>query len=150
MPKDVPKGASSGVYPTKSSQVKSNQVKPNQTKFCGSSEHGTEATSVIKCSTVYCAEFSAVWNTYPKRSGKRVGKKTAFSEWKRIPNSDRSRFAQAVDNYRRHCATTDTIPRDMERFCRASWWHDWVVPPDPTEVNGSSHRRPINAAEFLS
>lgn len=85
--------------------------------------------------------FERVWQAYPKRNGKRLGKAAALRLWKKHPYETKARIFKAVQHYAAAVASTDTIPRDFERFLKADWWEGWEDgpgaidhrgPPDPT------------------
>lgn len=84
--------------------------------------------------------FEKVWQAYPKRNGKRLGKKTALGIWRKKDYATKARIFKAVQHYADAVASTDTIPRDLERFLKADWWEGWEdgpgapsTPPQPTD-----------------
>lgn len=86
--------------------------------------------------------FEEAWGRYPKRNGKRVGKKTASDKWRKLTVEGRRECWKAIGNYAAAVNRGETIAKDMERFLAANYWRDWTEPPDPS-MNGvqSGQRR---------
>jgi hypothetical protein len=83
--------------------------------------------------------FEKAWAAYPKRNGKRLGKKTALALWRKHPYEVKARIFKAVQHYAAAVEATDTIPRDFERFLKADWWEGWedgpgARPDAPTSI----------------
>lgn len=76
--------------------------------------------------TEYTNDFEKTWKLYPKRNGKRVGKKPAFDQWKKLNLTDR-RAAYADIRDRGSAGGWPTYIRDMERYLkRREWEDDWT------------------------
>lgn len=78
--------------------------------------------------------FERAWQAYPKRNGKRLGKKTALALWRKRPYAEKARIFQAVRHYAAAVEATDTIPRDFERFLKADWWEGWEDGPGARDI----------------
>lgn len=103
-----------------------NLTKPNQTQSIPTEPIQTKPLSPDGDDGVRFPEFfEQFWNAYPKRGGKRRGKRKAFNIWKTIPAADRNLVIKAATNYQ-----SEEYIRDPERFLSADWWRDWVEPPD--------------------
>jgi hypothetical protein len=70
------------------------------------------------------ATFNAIWETYPRRNGKRLDKQRAITAYNRMSKSDRAALPLAIANY----AASGQIPRDMCRFLARDYWREWLTP----------------------
>ena len=68
-----------------------------------------------------------VWEPYPRRNGKKVGRKAALAKYRRLSDKQRTDVAQAVKRYAAACNAGKTIARDCERFLANDWWQDWLA-----------------------
>jgi len=73
-------------------------------------------------SVSYTSSFESWWKTYPKRNGKRLGKKDAFEVFKTIPESDLPLLGQAT----KICAESPEYPKDAVRFLKKDLWKDYL------------------------
>lgn len=60
--------------------------------------------------------FEAFWRAYPARNGKKVGKRNAQIEWRKLTREQRRHALIGA----RHLAHSDQLPKDAERFLRRS------------------------------
>jgi biotin operon repressor len=74
------------------------------------------------------SDFSAFWERYPTRNGKRVGKQEAAAVWRRLTPSERAFAEAAVEHYRAACDGGITIAKDAFRWLRGRCWSDWQTP----------------------
>lgn len=85
--------------------------------------------------------FEEFWEAYPSRNGKKVGKKNALIEWRKLNEDQRRRALIGAMNL----AASDTFPKDAERFLRrpkggrGDWpFDDWQTPAVPPSSSGGS------------
>jgi len=71
----------------------------------------------------YSEPFERWWKTYPQRNGRKVGKKAAFEQFKKISKEDWVELKTATENYAREC---NGLPKDAERFLKSEFWNDFV------------------------
>lgn len=85
--------------------------------------------------------FEEFWNTYPMRSGKRLGKQEALKKWRLLSSKDQSQVLIAV----RHYASSKTVSegigiKDPHRWLRNGKkdepWREWLEPEQVPAVNG--------------
>ena len=77
--------------------------------------------------------FKAIWDVYPKRNGKRLGKNEALPRCKALLNNgvSEAELLLATQNYARFCEEKDQFPKDAKRFFQKDgYWRDFL--------NGSS------------
>ena len=90
--------------------------------------------------TDYSQPFLATWGIYPKRNGKKVGKRKAFLQWQKLTEEDQ-RKAYADIRDRNHAGGWEFI-KDMERYLKYAGWEDeWEgvkVTSDPDLVGQMS------------
>lgn len=71
----------------------------------------------------YTADFEATWVKYPKRDGRKVGKKPAFTVWQKMTVDDRrAAFADIRD--RNNAGGWGKYIKDMQRYLRDRGWED--------------------------
>lgn len=77
--------------------------------------------------------FEALWAIYPRRNGRKVGKANAKKIFKRDFKHPymRANLEIAIRNY----AAADTLPKDMERFMKNSYWKDWMEEEQDTGIS---------------
>lgn len=70
--------------------------------------------------------FDEFWATYPKRGGRKVGKKAALDQWtRRRLAHERERVIYAAGIYAEAVEQGVTIAKDAERFLKSDYWRDW-------------------------
>jgi hypothetical protein len=86
---------------------------------------------------IYSKDFEFWWTTYPKRNGKRLGKKAAFIEYQKISKDELLLLAKAT----KICADSPQYPKDAVRFLKDDFWKDYLdgvnlsnIKPQP-EIN---------------
>lgn len=96
--------------------------------------------------------FEEFWNAYPDRDGKKIGKRNALIEWRKLTWDQRRRAYLGAVNL----AASDQIPKDPERFLRRSKggkgdypFDDWQEPAKPS-TNGHSSTRSLPASHQVS
>lgn len=85
------------------------------------------------------ARFEDFWAAYPRRNGRRVGKKAAEAKWAKLAETERGRAMTAVLNYAAAVEAEKTIAKDAQRFLASGYFEDWV---EETE-EGSSDPWPV-------
>ena len=73
---------------------------------------------------VYSKQFDEFWNLYPKRNGRKVGKKNTLKLFKNIEEFDL--LIIATKNYTESKIAKDNFSRDPERFLKNDFWQDWI------------------------
>jgi DNA-binding transcriptional MocR family regulator len=86
--------------------------------------------------------FSAFWESYPRRNGKRLGKPEAENAWKRMSRGDRAAAMTGVKHYAQAIEDGVTIAKDAHRWLRGRCWVDWQEPAE-TETT----RRPSDVPD---
>lgn len=83
--------------------------------------------------------FTAFWDEYPRRSGKRIGKAEAERGWKRLSTGERLQALAGVEHYRAACeAAGGPLAMDAHRWLAKKRWEDWQTPATVTpRANGS-------------
>ena len=88
----------------------------------------------VKKKNVYTEPFERWFKNYPKRNGRRVGKKNASIQFEKIPKEEWIDLKTATTNYALECGE---FPKDAERFLKKDFWKDYIKPadkdPDPGE-----------------
>lgn len=69
--------------------------------------------------------FEAFWLRFPKRAGRKIGKRDAQRVWARLKPSEVDSCMAAVANYAKACATGETIAQDAHRWLTKRRWEDW-------------------------
>lgn len=82
--------------------------------------------------------FEDFWKAYPKRNGKKVGRKECLEYFKSFANGDRELVIIAAQNYAKSKDAKDGYARDPIRFLKKDFWKDWIETP-----------KTINESEFL-
>jgi len=83
---------------------------------------------------IYDQKFELFWEVYPKRKGKKVGKKASLKNFKKITLSNIDRVIKNAKNY----GLNNAYPKDPERFLRNDFWKDWDTPMENNPFNSSS------------
>ena len=83
--------------------------------------------------------FERWWNLYPKRRGRKVGKKAAANLFEKIPKKSWDDLKTATENYSKEC---DGLPKDPERFLRNNFWKDFLKAADKN-LDGMSEQAMI-------
>jgi len=79
--------------------------------------------------------FQRFWQSYPQRNGRRLGKKQAFEQFRKLPELDQEACCCAARIYADYCTAAPIngefkpFPRDPIRFLRGEWWRDWLEQP---------------------
>lgn len=109
-------------------------VEPKQ----GSPEEQTSTDVDTKADPLY--GFDKFWDRYPKRNGKRLGKKKTAAKWKTLSFDAKARAWKAVQHYARACDGGLTIARDAERFLANDWYEDWADGPAEAAIRSQKDR----------
>lgn len=83
---------------------------------------------------IYSEAFERWWNTYPKRNGRRVGKKPSSVQFEKLDKSEWKDLKLATKNYQSEC---NGLPKDADRFLKKDFWRDFIKPADKNEPNKS-------------
>lgn len=89
------------------------------------------------------ASFVAFWERYPKRHGKKIGKRQTEARWLKLSSDEQALVLRAVEHYADACDRGLTLAKDPERFLRSRVWEDWQEPAEPSR-NGNG-RAPAQA-----
>ncbi len=74
--------------------------------------------------------FEKFWNLYPKRNGKKVGKKETYNKFKKLKQEDVKLLMIATKNYSQSKAAKENYAKDPVRFLKNDWWKDWLTPEE--------------------
>lgn len=77
---------------------------------------------------LYEISFNEFWENYPKRNGKKIGKKITKVKFFKLKNSDLSDIIAATKNYSESKQVMDGFAKDPERFFKNDYWKDWLDP----------------------
>ena len=90
--------------------------------------------------------FERWWKIYPKRNGRRVGKKNAALQFEKIPESEWQELKQATENYAKEC---NGLPKDAERFLKKDFWKDFIKPSESTKPRNGEKKDGERSLEEL-
>jgi len=82
------------------------------------------------------SRFESFWALYPKRKGKKPGRKEALAVWKRMTDAQRLRAETGVIHYRAACEAGAWIAKDAHRWLSKEVYDDWQEPADLSDRNG--------------
>ena len=82
---------------------------------------------------IYVTFFDEFWKLYPKRKGKKLGKSTCLSWWKKYAENDYDKIIAATKNYAVSDAAKNNFARDPIRFLKSEYWHDWLDVEKPCD-----------------
>jgi len=72
----------------------------------------------------YNMMFEKFWNIYPKRKGKRIGKKESRDIFFKQKETDLEHIIKNAENY----GINNNFPKDPERFLSKEFWMQWDEP----------------------
>lgn len=75
----------------------------------------------------YTDNYERFWEAYPKRNGRKVGKKPAFAQWNKL-TTDQKRAAFSDVEKRNRQGTWGKYIRDAARYLRDYGWEDEIAP----------------------
>ena len=75
--------------------------------------------------------FEEFWSQYPKRNGKRIGRKDAYSKYKTIVRGSESRRAEVLLATRCYSRDCGDLPKDAHRWLSQDRWREWIPKPEP-------------------
>ena len=79
--------------------------------------------------------FEKFWKKYPRRNGRRDGKKAALEAFKKIPIDKWPDLNTALTNLNKAVAENDLLPKDAFRWLRDGVWQDFLEPTgEPLDV----------------
>ncbi len=97
--------------------------------------------------------FEALWTSWPKRNGRRVGKGEALKVFKRLKPADWSDLKLAAANYAEYCLSNGQHPKDLSHWLAnatspAATWREFTQPPDnptqPIQLRATARRPAVN------
>lgn len=104
-----------------------------------------EKIKSVKKSEAYSPDFEAWWKTYPARPGCPKGnKREAFAAWSKLDREHQLKAHAATKNLLASIASTNTLPKDAERFLRPPRgqgdpaylaWVEVATPPPKLRLN---------------
>jgi hypothetical protein len=90
--------------------------------------------NVKNYNNIYTDFFKKFWEIYPKRNGKKVGKKETWEYFKdKIKEEDLENLMVATRNYANSKIAKDNYAKDPVRFLKKDYWRDWIEPPEKQE-----------------
>jgi hypothetical protein len=90
--------------------------------------------------------FSDFWNIYPKRNGKRLGRKITETKWAKLTPDEQALAMIGATHYAAAVASGVTIAKDPERFLRHQCWEDWQEPAEVPLARQAADRAARSAA----
>lgn len=76
----------------------------------------------------YTNDFELAWAAYPKRNGRKVGKKPAYAQWQKL-TAEEKRIAFTDIEKRNRQGTWGKYVKDMQRYLRDHGWDDEIDSP---------------------
>lgn len=70
--------------------------------------------------------FENLWELYPARNGKKLHKQKALEAFILIKDEDILSLSSSVREYRNHCESTNTYPRDAFRWLQDDLWKEFI------------------------
>ena len=99
-----------------------------------------DASTVETATTRFEMHFWPIW---PRRHGRRVGKKAALARWLKLSVNQQRQAVKGAQAYAAHCTSSKSYPKDAERWLRDRLWEEWMVddpaPPEPSGVGSAAH-----------
>jgi hypothetical protein len=71
-------------------------------------------------------DFIEFWEKYPRRNGRKVGKKVTYALWLKLSEFDKSLILKAVMNYANSKVAKEDYAKDPKRFIKNDYWRDWL------------------------
>lgn len=86
--------------------------------------------------------FEKFWNKYPKRNGRRVGKKQALEYFtKNFDEKTSTELEVCIENYSSYCEKAESYPKDFIRFMKSGDWKEWLQSVDVPARSGHKNGR---------
>lgn len=100
-------------------------------------------------------QFDRFWARYPKRDGRKIGKRDALAVWRRMSLGDRRSAWRAAGHYAEACEADVTRAADAHRWLTKRRWEDWgdavpLTPPAGAPRGGSEWDAQMDALRELN
>lgn len=87
--------------------------------------------------------FDRFWDAWPKRNGKKIGKRDALTKWRALSYDDKASAFRGAKNYASASDAGIAGAMDAFRWLEKRRWEDWQEPAVETRANGRAVRTPI-------
>lgn len=87
--------------------------------------------------------FDRFWDAWPKRNGKKIGKRDALKKWRVLSYEDKSSAFRGARNYAVASDAGLAGAMDAFRWLEKRRWEDWQEPAVDGRSNGRTVRTPI-------
>ena len=87
--------------------------------------------------------FEDFWTAYPRRNGKRLGRRVTLSRWATLNLEDRRAAWRGAIHYGHACDSGLTIAKDPVRWVRDRCWEDWQSEATANNPTGQKHLDPL-------
>lgn len=78
----------------------------------------------------YSDEFEAFWKAYPKK----VGKKNAYDQWKKLKPAEHEEIMADIPKRERDDKWLNGYVKDPERYLKNRQWEDDIIPPRQAKI----------------
>ncbi len=128
-----------------------NPTQPNPTEPLADShaEHPDAPEAATATATEEVDNFKVfadeVWELYPERRGKKLGKQKCIDELRKVPSRDWDAVLLGVQNFRKSRQALEGFAPDAFRWLRDGVWRDWQEPERHVSnghVNGNGASKP--------
>jgi len=96
----------------------------NPVKGAGNTQSKVKERKVKESIEKYTLAFENFWNIYPKRKGKKIGKKESREKFFKQKETDLEHIIKNAENY----GINNNFPKDPERFLSKEFWKQWDEP----------------------
>jgi hypothetical protein len=76
--------------------------------------------------------FVEFWDVWPKRHGRKIGRKDALAKWRRLSLDEKRTAYRAARHYAAACDAGQTLAQDAHRWLTKRRWEDWADDAAPT------------------
>lgn len=93
--------------------------------------------------------FDLFWNVWPKRHGRKIGRKDALAKWRRLPLDEKRTAYRAARHYAEASDRGEAGAMDAFRWLEKRRWEDWAEPVTPT-ARPSSQRTALSLVREIA
>lgn len=93
--------------------------------------------------------FAALWDAYPARNGRKIGKADAERAWSRLSPQQRREAMACVANYAADCREGRTLAKDAHRWLRPGVFGQWLQPAAPDQRASPRQQRKADAMSLF-
>jgi hypothetical protein len=106
--------------------------------LCVSSEKDAEKTKRQQKQEGWQKLYDDLWEMYPKRDGKKIGKTKAFDRLLDIHDKHYEDIFNAVKNFAKAKETNNYGIKDFERFLKDDHYREWIDKPETASRNNGN------------